>query len=746
MALDLGTLVGYLELDTKKWEGPLGDMGKKMPGWMAAAGATAALAVAAAFGAALVNAVNIDAANDRIAAQLGLTEEESAKAGEAAAGAYTNAFGESMEAVQGATAGVIGSIRGMREASVEEIQGITEKVLTLSDGFEMEADRISQVVGQMISTGLVENAEQGLDLLTSALQKVPPAVREDIIDAVDEYGPFFAQIGMDGDAAMSALVAASEKGIYGIDKTGDALKEFTIRGTDMSATSVEAYEAMGLSAEEMSAALLAGGETGAEAFDMIVAGLLGIEDPVAQSQAALALFGTPLEDLGTNEIPGFLGSLQDIQGGLGDTAGAAQAMADTIGGNVASTWEGFTRQVGLLGTELGTRLLPVVQPAIDALTAGLGAVSPVILDMATALGDFMESSGLAVPIIAGLGAALLAALAPAIWAAVTATWAFTTALLANPITWIVIGIGLLVAAIVWLVMNWDTAVAWITEVWTGFMGWIGEVINGFVSWWNELWAGVGAWITGVWEGFVGWITGVWEGFISWVTGVIEGFAAWWDGLWSSIGSFIESVWSGFVGFVQGVWQGFVGWIMGVLSGFIVFWSGIWESVSSSVRDIWAGIISWFQGIPDAIFNVFMGAATWLYNIGRDIVNGLWNGLKSIWDSVAGWFEDTFGGIIDVVGGIFQINSPSRVFREIGQFVGQGFIDGLDGMNPDIDAAVEGAFGHIPGDASGTPQEPAGGPGTLGGTFHYHAAENQSLSDEEALFAALGSPRSPFGGK
>jgi hypothetical protein len=57
------------------------------------------------------------------------------------------------------------------------------------------------------------------------------------------------------------------------------------------------------------------------------------------------------------------------------------------------------------------------------------------------------------------------ALAPAIWAAVAATWAFTTALLANPLTWIVIAIAALVAAIVALWMNWDTVVAFISDVW-----------------------------------------------------------------------------------------------------------------------------------------------------------------------------------------------------------------------------------------------------------------------------------------
>lgn len=744
MAMDIGTLVAYLDLDSSKFEEGAKGAGAKMPGWMSAAGAVAGVAVAAAFTASFIGAVNMEAGTDKIAAQLGLTEDEAERAGAAAAGAYGNAFGDSLETVQATTAGVVSSIQGMRDASVDELQGIVEGVQGISDGFEIEADRISQVVGQMLSTGMAGSAQEGLDLLTAALQKVPAAVREDILDATDEYGPFFASIGMSGEDAMNALVASSEKGMYGIDKTGDAIKELSIRATDMSTTSVAAYEAAGLNAEEMAGKILAGGDAAKEGFTQIVDGLLGIEDPTARANAAIGLFGTPLEDLGVTEIPAFLESLKGIDGGMGDVAGATQRMTDTLGGNVASTWEGFTRQVGLLGTELGERLLPLVQPAIDALVGGLEAVSPVILDMATALGDFMESSGLAVPIIAGLGAALLAALAPAIWAAVTATWAFTTALLANPITWIVIGIGLLVAAIVWLVMNWDTAVAWITEVWTGFMGWIGEVIDGFVSWWNEVWAGFGSWITSVWEGFIGWITGIWSGFVGWLTGVGDGIASWWNGLWAGIGAWIQSVWEGFIGFVRGIFQGYVSWVMSVASGFVNGWNSTWARVGQIIQDVWNNVVSFFQGIPGAINGLLAGAGQWLYNIGRDIIQGLWNGLKSIWSSVSAWFENTFGGIVDTVAGIFGIHSPSRVFRDFGINIGQGFIQGLGFMTPQVEMAVE-DMAHVPDTAAEFIARYPVSEGR-GDTFVYNAAENQSLDSEEALFEALGSPRSPFGGK
>lgn len=718
MAMDIGSLVAYLELDQSKFEEGAKGVGAKMPGWMATAGVLAATAAAAAFGAAFVNAVNVEAGNAKVAAQLGLTEEESRRAGDAAASAYQAGFGESMEGVQATTAGVISSIRGMREASVDELGGIVSGVQMLSDSFGIEADRISQVVGQMLSTGLAASAEEGLDLLTASLQKVPAAVREDVLDATDEYGPFFAAIGMSGEEAMGALVAASEKGMYGIDKTGDAVKEFSIRATDMSSSSVAAYEALGLSADEMAAKILAGGEQGAEGFQQIVDGLLAMEDPTARANAAIALFGTPLEDLGVNEIPQFLQGLSDMDGSLGDVSGSMQAMADTAGDSVAAKWEQVQRSFEGIVTTVAGSLLPVLEPLLE-----WAAENPALL---------------------GAVAIAIGAVAIAFGVLAAAQWAVNTAMFASPLTWIILGIVALIAAIVLLVANWDTVVAWITEIWSGFISWITGVMEGFVGWWNGVWEGFASWIVSVWEGFTGWVQDVFNNFMLGLQIIGNAIAAWWNGLWAGIGQFISDTWNGFISFVQGIFVGYVNWVMSIANGFVAGWNGIWSRVGSIISDVWNNIVSFFQGIPGAINGLLSGAGTWLYNIGRDIIQGLWNGLKSIWTSVSNWFENTFGGIIDTVAGIFGIHSPSRVFRDFGINIGQGFILGLDSMTPDVRVAVE-DMAHVPDTAAEFIARYPVGEGK-GDTFVYNAAENQSLDSEEALFEALGSPRSPFGGK
>lgn len=376
------------------------------------------------------------------------------------------------------------------------------------------------------------------------------------------------------------------------------------------------------------------------------------------------------------------------------------------------------------------------------LTEALNLVKGPITDFQNGVAWFIQNIGQFTPLLAGLGAVILAALAPSIWAAVTATWAWTAALLANPITWIVLAIGGLVAAVVWLVMNWDTAVAWISEVWGGFITWITGVIEGFVGWWNGIWEAVGQWISDVWSGFTSWVQSVWDGFVNWIMSMLIGYVSFWIGVWTSVGQFVTNVWNGFVAFIQGVWQGAVNWLMAGLSGFLSFWNSIWSNVGNFLRDTWNGAMAFLQGIPQAILGVFSGAATWLYNIGRDIVNGLWNGLKSIWQSVSSWFEDTFGGIIDTVAGIFGIASPSRVFRSFGIYIGQGLIDGLDRVQPEVDKRFA-EMERVPttgGFRSGTRTGDEGGGNTYNKTVVYNAAEGQSLSDEEALFLALGSPR------
>ncbi|WP_334121858.1 phage tail tape measure protein [Glutamicibacter sp.] len=539
--------------------------------------------VGAALAAGMANAISEDTAVRAVRATLDPASEEAAKAGNVAGALFAKGYGESAADTGAAAAGVITSIKGMRTATEDEISKMTGTVMDMASVFELESDRVSQVIGQMITTGLAKDGAEAADLLTATLQRVPKNVREEIIDATDEYGPFFQQLGISGETAMTMLADASSKGMYGIDKTGDALKEFTIRSTDMSKSSGEAYKTLGLNQEQMTKDLLAGGDQAEQAFAKIIGGLQGVKDPADQSQAALALFGTPLEDLSTGEIPGFIDQLANLDGGLGDVAGAAQRVTDEIHSGPGAALTEFKNSIM---TELGNSLaliLPYIQPVLDLLIQ----FSPVLI-----------------PLIGVIG---LVAGALMLWSA--AQWLLNAAMLANPVTWIILGIVALIAIIILLVANWDSVVSWITTIWGGFINWITGVINGFASWWS-----------GVWQGILDFFTGVWETASAGVQGFIDGAIQWFTDLPGNILSALGNLGNLLVNAGEQILQGFLD---GLTSGF------------NAVKDFVGGIGSWIadhKGPKQYDLNLLVPAGGW-------IMDGLEEGIESSMPSLGGTLGD-----------------------------------------------------------------------------------------------------------
>ncbi|MGO4298465.1 phage tail tape measure protein [Glutamicibacter sp. MCAF14] len=584
MALSIGELVGYVGLDTSKAEKNLDGFQKslKSPKLQKAAMAGGALA-GAAMAAGLASAIQEDTAVRALKASLDPASAEAERAGNAAGELFSRGYGQSIDEVTAATGAVVTSIKGMRDASEGEIVAMTAKVSDLAAAFEQDAGRAAQVVGQMINTGLAKDGTEAADLLTASLQKVPKELRGDLLDAVDEYGPSFQQLGISGEEAMALLVKGSEKGMYGIDKTGDAVKEFGILATDMSKATGEAYAILGMDQEKMTAALLKGGDEGAEAFQKIVTGLDSIKDPVEQSQAAMALFGTPLEDLNTSEIPEFITSLKNAEGGLGDFAGASQRVTDELQSGPGASLQTFKNQLQSTFGDMMESALPVLQPLLDLLN------------------QFAPILGPLVAIIALVSAAIM------VWTGVQ--WLLNAAMLANPVTWIVLGIMLLIGVILLLVANWETVTAWITEVWGGFITWITGVIETFAAWWN-----------GVWQGILDFFTGVWETASAGIQGFIDGAIQWFTDLPGNILAALGDLGNLLVDAGKNILDGF---LEGLTNGF------------NAVKDFVGGIGTWIadhKGPKQYDLNLLVPAGGW-------IMDGLEDGIEASMPSLGATLGD-----------------------------------------------------------------------------------------------------------
>jgi TP901 family phage tail tape measure protein len=107
------------------------------------------------------------------------------------------------------------------------------------------------------------------------------------------------------------------------------------------------------------------------------------------------------------------------------------------------------------------------------------------------------------------------------------------------------------------------------------------------------------------------------------------------------------------------------------------WREVFVPAFDGVRKAISVAIDFVKGLPGMISGFFSDAGTWLYNAGYNIIVGLWNGIQSC----ASWIGQHIGDLIkSVVPGpvlkILGINSPSRVFHEIGMHVTEGLAQGI----------------------------------------------------------------------
>lgn len=647
--------------------------------------------------------MDVSKANDKLAAQLGLSAKESKRVGKVAGTLYKNAYGDSIEGVNQAVGAVMTSIDGMGKASGKRLESVTAKALDFSTAMEVDVGRASQVAGQLVRTGLAKNAESAFDLLTTASHKVPAALREDVLDAADEYGQFFAGIGMNGKQAFSALVEGAKKGQFGLDKIGDAVKEFTIRSTDMSKTSVEAYGAIGLDAETMANKMVKGGKTAGKATQDIIKGLLKMEPGAKQANAAIGLFGTPLEDLSVQEIPAFLKTLQGSGKAMDGFKGSTERMGKTLNDNASTNLESFKRQVQTTFVDfVGGKALPAVEkfasklakdfgPAVESVMGFLGRNTWVVKTLAVvfgALGVVLVTYHAAM-VAAGV-ATKVSAVAVALHTGVTKTWtkakkiavatqkAFAAASLGTRIqlaALVVQQVAHTVATKAWAVATKAAAVA--QRVMNAAMkaNPIGLVITAI-----GLLVGALVWFFTKTKTGRKIVKAVWGGIKS----AIKGVADWWTktawpairGALKSMGEFFKMIgrvvgraWRAMGDGIGKVWR----WIKkNVIDRFVLglkVWAAIFKIIGRKVRNVWSSI-------GDAL------GKGWRW-IKRHVIDNFVRGLKVLRDR----FVTAKNRVSDIFWGLAR--AQMRVWKWIDRNVFDKFRAGLSRIKDAFRSAKNG---------------------------------------------------------
>ena len=117
--------------------------------------------------------------------------------------------------------------------------------------------------------------------------------------------------------------------------------------------------------------------------------------------------------------------------------------------------------------------------------------------------------------------------------------------------------------------------------------------------------------------------------------------------------------------------------------------GFWKTVITKAAELANGIIgkvgeaiSFVSGIPGKITSALGNVGSLLYNAGKDVIQGLINGIKNMAGAAADAAKNAVKGAVDKAKSFLGINSPSRVFMEIGAFTSEGLAIGIS-RNADL---------------------------------------------------------------
>lgn len=221
--------------------------------------------------------------------------------------------------------------------------------------------------------------------------------------------------------------------------------------------------------------------------------------------------------------------------------------------------------------------------------------------------------------------AMLAVVGGVILVCVGAVLAFNAALLANPITWVVIAIAALVAAIVVCITHWDEvkeaakkAWDWIKEKWGILADWFSEkVVEPIKNFFSGLWTK---------------ITEIFGSVKEWFS---EKFQQAWDG--------IKGIWNGAGDWFKGIWGNLKDAFGDIKAWFKEKFSNAWQAV----KDVFSNWGSFFSGLWDTIKTTFSSLGT---KLGESIGGAVKTGINS----VIGWIEKTINKAIGLINGAIDL--------------------------------------------------------------------------------------------
>lgn len=391
---------------------------------------------------------------------------------------------------------------------------------------------------------------------------------------------------------------------------------------------------------------------------------LGGLSEAEQAQAAATLFGQEAMSGMLAIINASDSDYQSLTDSIYNADGAAQQMADTMLNNLSGQLTLLKSALEGLAIQFGEILMPYIKQFVGwlqslvqklqemtpeqkeqivkwaAFAAAIGPVLVVVGKLVTGIGGVISAFGKIPAIISSAKAAFTA-----IGAAIGG--------ISAPVVAVVAIIGVLIAAFVNL---WKTNEKFrnnLKKIWNQIKKTFDKFTKGIVDRLNQLgfnFKDITEVISAIWKGFCDLLAPYFEGVFQYIAdtfevivnvilGVLDVFISIfkgdWTGAWNAIKGIFISIWTYIKDWFSNILNTLKGIFNVVLGWFGTSWEECWNGIKTFFEGIWNGIVSFFTGILTGIQNTFTTVftaistfftTTWT-NL-KTFFEGIWNGLTS----------------------------------------------------------------------------------------------------------------------
>lgn len=455
---------------------------------------------------------------------------------------------------------IVTKLTGASGKDLEDMQNIVKDMATRVPA---DFDTIATAVGE-VNTRFGLTGDQ-LDKVSEQFVKFAQLNGVDITQAIDTTQKAMAAFGLsaeDTGYVLDVLTKVGQNTGVSMDRLTQGLVTnslaFQQMGLDInqSATLMGMLEKSGANMETVTNGLRKALKNASADGKDVNTALIELQDALSGGVSETEALNMAYELFGRNGDQVY----QAVKSGAIDFSALADATTDATGAlentfdatvTPAMQFQTILNQLKLLGYEIANSVLPVIEPFIQKIASGIGAIA----EKWNALPQDTQQRIVAVGVaLAAIGPALLliskvlAIVSTAITVATTVVGGLSTALsflAANPVVLIIAGITALVAAIVILWNKSEAFRGFILGVWSNIQSAFGALVAWFGQKKQELlnfFAGIPAWFGSIfgqaWQAIK-------NKFASW--------ASFWGGLWttiknkfSAIGTHIASAISGAV--------------------------------------------------------------------------------------------------------------------------------------------------------------------------------------------------------